>query len=57
MWVNMGISYVASKLPHLEKEKPQTNREGGALGPELWASLGLIRDGEWLPIKAIKTFS
>ena len=56
MWVNMGISYVASKLPHLEKEEPQTNREGGAL-PELWASLGLIRDGEWLPIKAIKTFS
>ena len=49
MWVNMGISYVASKLPHLEKEKPQTNREGGALGPELWASLGLIRDSESLP--------
>ena len=54
-WVNMGNPYVASKLSCLEKEEPQTNREGGVLGPELWASLGLIRDGEWLPKEAIKT--
>ena len=32
--VNMGNPYVASKLPCLEKEEPQTNREGGALGPQ-----------------------
>ena len=25
--------------------------------PELWTSLGLIRNDEWLPIEAIKTFS
>ena len=42
-WVNMGNPCVASKLPCLEKEEPQTNREGGALGPgQAWDSSEMV---------------
>ena len=38
----MGNPYVASKLPYLEKEEPQTNREGGASSGQAWDSSEMV---------------